>query len=659
MNQQDILALNELKMLSLDMISRAGSGSPGVTLSMAPIVYTLFHRHFNFRPNDLSWINRDRLVVSTGHASSLVYAAMHMAGYPIKKEDLMAYRSIHSITPGFLEYGTTPGVDASTGLFGSGIACATGMALTERYLRGLIKNEEDRLNIIDYNIYCLCSDGDLMEGVSNEAMSFAGAQNLDKLILLYDANSLTEDGPLNNVLEEDFMRKYQAMGFFVDMLKDSTNIREIDKSINSAKRSGKPSLIIFKTVLGKDSFNENKNIVHSKPLSVDDVANLRKKWNLFLPPFEVSKDSIIYISQKIQERMEKKYNKWLELFNRAKNSGNTRLLEIIKMLEEKQITIPFDSNSYKINDNYRESLRESNLKVLNLIGNKTNLFLGGSADLSIACQTYLNNTSDMTLKNPTGRNIRFGSRENAMASILNGMALSGLRVFGSTKLVYADYLKPAIRMTSLMNLPVTYIFTHDTIGVGEDGPVAQPIEQLASLRSTPNLIVYRPADITELMGVWENILAKNLPSALIITQNSVPKLPGSDSKLIQNGAYILKREQSKLDGILISSGSELVYALQIAYDLAKIGIDIRVVSMPSMELFLSSGLDYEETILPKNVKKIVIEASSSLLWNRFATNENYIIGINEFGYSGHPNEVLKELGFDYDSLKMKVEELLK
>lgn len=659
MNQSDIQALNELKILSIDMISRAGSGSPGLALSMAPIVYTLFQRHLNVIPNNLNWINKDRLVISSGNLSSVIYAAMFMAGYPIKKEDLMSYRSLGSLTPGLIEHQTTPGLDITSGLHGEGIGNAVGFSLSRRYYQSLIDAEDDRIKLFDYYTYCLCSDKDFMEGVTEEALSFAGAQKLDHLIFLYCKTNMTEDGPLENILEDDVIRKYQALGLYVDYLKDGSNIKDIDKSINAAKKSGKPALLVFQTPLGKESFNENKNILYNRPLAVDDVAALRKKWNLFLPPFEISKDSIIYIQKSMSERTEKKYKKWTEMYNRANSMMNEQIREILNTLEKKEFKIDFQSEHYKINDGYRESLRESNLKVLNLIAPKSKLFLGGSADSMVSSQTFINTSSMQTLKNPLGRNIYFGLREHAMASILNGMALNGLKVFGSTKLVYADYLKPALRMSAIMNLPVTYIFTHDTILNGEEGPVTQPIEQLTMLRTVPNLITYRPGDIIELMGVWENILKTNKPSAIVITKEITPKLPGSNANLISKGAYILKKEKNKLDGILISTGSELVYTLQIAYDLEKSGIDLRVVSVPSMELFLSEGKNYEETLLPNGVKKIVIEAGSSIIWNRFVTKDDLIIGLDDYGFSGHPQEVQAKMGFDYLSLKIKVENFLK
>lgn len=659
MTQDDIRALNELKILSIDMITRANHGSPGLVLSMAPIVYTLFQRHLCIRPNETNWINRDRLVLSTGKVSSLIYAALYMAGFDIKKEDLMNYCNINSITPGFLERGLTPGVEVTSGLYGEGVATAIGIALSRRYEQALITQEDDRIKLLDYDTYCLCSDRDLMEGVTNEALSFAGAQKLDHCIIICNVTNITEDGPLSSIMEEEYLKKYQAMGLYVDYLRDGSNIKDIDKAINAAKKSGKTALLFVKNILGKDSLNENQSITYNKALTVDDVANLRKKWNLFLPAFEISKDSIIFMQKCINERTEKKYQKWTEMMNRSKSIVNEKIHEIIWAIENNQTKIDFDSNHYKINDGYRESLRESNLKVLNLIANKTNLFVGGSADYASSCQTFITNSTTHTAKNLTGRNISFGMREHAMASILNGMSLNGLRVYGSTKLVHADYLKPALRMTALMNLPVTYIFTHDTISAGEEGPATQPIEQLAMLHTTPNLVVYRPADIQEVMGAWGVILKNNIPAALVISQNDLPKLPGSNAKLVEKGAYVIKPENGTLDGILISSGSELIYALQIAYELEKIGIHIRVVSMPSLELFLGCGKDYEMELLPTNATKIVIEAGSPHIWNRFATSNEHIIGLNDYGFSGHPNDVLLKMGFDYESLKAKVTSLIK
>ncbi len=599
------------------------------------------------------------MVISSGNFSSLIYAALHIAGFDIKKEDLMAYRSLGSITPGYPEYGITPGIDITSGPFGLGIGNAIGIAMARRYYQSLITDEDEKLKLFDYDVYCLCSDRDMMEGISTEALSFAAAQKLDHLIFLYNVTNMTSDGSLESIYEEDLIKKYSSLGLYVDYLKDGSNVRDIDKSIASAKRSGKPAIIIIKNNLGKESFNENKTIVYNKPLTVDDVASLRKKWNLFLPPFEVSKDSLIYMQKNITERTDKKYNKWLEMYHKAANNTNPKIREVVNAISEKRIKTIFLSNAYKINDGYREPLIETNLKIMNLIAAKTNLFLGGSADSALTCQTYITSSNMHTNKNILGRNIYFGHREQAMASILNGMAMCGLKVYGSTKLIYADFLKPSLRMTTLMNLPVTYIFTHDTISVGEEGPALQPVEQLTMLRTIPNLINYRPADIIEVMGVWEDILNRQLPSSIIITQNDSPKLPGTNASLVSKGAYIVKKEKEKLDGILISCGSELIYALQIAYDLEKMGYDLRVVSIPSLELFLSEGKEYEKEILDENAKRIVIEAGSSLIWNRIATNNDYILGVNDFGFSGHPQEVLRKMGMDYETLKVKVESLLK
>lgn len=659
MNQNDIKALNELKMLSIDMINRAGSGNPGICLSMAPVMYSLFTRVLNVHPKDPGFINRDRVILSSSHIVPLYYAMLHMAGYQVTKEDLMNFRRCGSITPALPELNNPLGVEASLGYAGDGVGVSVGLALARRYLETLIKEEDNKVNLLDFTTYCFLSDSDIMSGASEEAFSFASAQHLTNVVFLYDANQMTGEGPTIDVLQEDLEKKFLSKGFYVDTLKDATNIKEIARAIESAKNSKKPAFLIFKTVIGKDSFNEGKNIVHSGVLTMDDANSIRRKYNLFLPPFEISKDSILHIEKSMSDRTTKLYNKWKDHYARLKTINNANVNNILNTLETGKNSISFESDNYKINDGYRESLIETNYKIMNLIGPKSNLFLGGSAGLSLVCQTLIGGSDYQTFKTPNGKNIRFGTRERAMAHILNGMSLMGLNVFSSTQLCYADEMKSGIRMSAFMNLPVTYIFTHDSLYYSEDGALKIPIEELTMLRSTPNLIVYRPADILEVMGCWESIFRLSKPSALIISKNSIPKLPGSSSSSVQMGAYIIKKETNRLDGIIIATGSEVVSALQIAYDLYKNGLDLRVVSMPSVELFLEMGDTYIFETIPKNIKTIVIESSCDMLWHRFATSKEYILGINDFCYGGVPIEVLQKMNYDYDSLKMKVESLMK
>lgn len=655
----DIRAINELKILSLDIINRARSGSPGICLDMAPAMYTLFAKVLQVMPSNDHYLNRDRVVLSSAHLTPLYYAMLHIAGFPIKKEDLMNFKRCNSIVPGIPELHTTYGVEASTAFAGDGVGIAVGMALTRRYLSSLIFHEEEKLRLLTYNIFCFCSDADILNGSTYEAFEFAVSQKLDHLVFLYDYNNMGYDGEQTDLITDNLVRKFQNIGLYADVLKDATNMREIEKALVGAKNVGKPAILIFKNVIGADSFNAGKNILHEGPLSFDDLENIRKKFHSFLAPFEVSKDTLIHTQNQIMERMKKVYSKWNEQYTKARGYMSPIISQVIALLENNQTVIPFDSMNYKINDGYRESLLESNEKIMNLISPKSPLFLGGSAGLALETRAFLNGSGFQNTKNPLNKNIRFGPRERAMTNILNGMALSGLKVFGSTKLCFLGECLNGMRMSALMNLPVTYILTNDSLYDSLEGPARIPVEQLTMLRSIPNLTVYRPADINEIMGSWESILINNKPAALVITKNSIPKLPGSNGKEVSKGAYIIKPEQQKLDGIIIATGSEVVSAMQIAYDLVTTGLDIRVVSMTSVELFNAMGSVYENTLLPKNIKTIVLEAGCGLLWNRFATSEDYIISVNDFAYCGIPIEVLQKMSYDYDSLKLKVESLLR
>lgn len=658
MNQNDIRAIAELKSLSLDMINISGGGNPGICIDMAPVMYTLFTRILDAYPKNPNFFNRDRIILSSGHITPLYYAMLYMAGYPITKDDLKNFRRLNAMTPALPEMGNPIGVEATTGFAGDGVGIGVGLALGRRYLENLIHQEDDKINILDFTTYVFMSDADMMSGNTEEAFSFAEAQNLSNIVFLYDSNNISGEGPLNDVLPI-YEKSFRTRNFYVDTIKDTTNIKEIARTIEGAKNAHRPALIIFENMIGKGTFNQGNNMVHSGPLSSDDLASFKRNNNIFLPPFETSKDSILQISHMMEERTTKKSKKWQESYERARSINSPSLNNILTLLLNGKVLISFQASNYKINEGYRESLLLSNSKIMNLIAPKSNLFIGGSAETALASQTNIGGENYHSSKNLLAKNIRFGAREGAMAFILNGLSLLGLRVFGSTKLCFADEMKSGIRLTAMMNNPVTYVFTHDSIYNSEEGPARIPVEELAMLRSTPNLSVYRPADITELMGCWETILALAKPSALVISRNSIPKLPGSDASKINMGAYIIKKEVSRLDGILISSGSEVVSSMQIAYDLASQGLDIRVVSVPCLELFLSSGIAYQESIISKNVKTIVIEASNDASWYRFTTSLDFFININDFGFSGIPIEVLQKMNFDYDSLKLKVLSLLK
>ena len=654
-NKELIHSLNSLRILSVDMITYAKSGHPGICLGAAPILYTLYTNQLQINPQDPNWPNRDRFVMSAGHGSALLYAMLFMAGYDLTIDDLVEFRKIDSKTPGHPEYGVTPGVEVSTGPLGQGLANAVGMAISGKYLGALIEEEVPKQKLINYYVYCLVGDGDLMEGVAQEAASLAGNLALDNLIVLYDSNDITLDGPLDKTSKDNMIQKYINMGWEVDFVAEGNEVREIEKAIERAKINKKPTLIEVKTVIGRGSVNEGKNLVHGKPLSTEDLLNVRKKYNIDTNMMEVTEDAVNYVRKTISARMSDKYDYWQQEIARTRQViDSPRLNSILDFIQTGTDQLAFSSSNFKIQNDYNEELRESNSKIMNIVSERSLFFLGGSADLSSSCHTSLYKEIDHTKKERTGRNISFGVREHAMGAILNGMALSGLRVYGSTFLAFSDYLKPALRMTAQMNLPVTYIFTHDSVSIGSDGPSHQPIEQLAMLRTTPNLIVLRPADINEVIGSWDFIVNNKRPVALVLSKDEAHILAGTNGEYVKYGAYIVKQETNKLDAVLVSTGMDLTNTYLASEELRKKGIDTRVVSMPSVELFLSQPIEYQNQVIPPNAKVITVEASSTLPWYRFASR-NCAIGIDTFGVSGKREDVLQKLYFDYDSLLKKIE----
>ena len=654
MNPELVHSLSSLRVLSVDMISYAKSGHPGICLGAAPIIFSLFTNHLRFNPADPKWPNRDRFVLSAGHGSALLYAMLFMAGYDISIDDLVDFRKIGSKTPGHPEYGVTPGVEVSTGPLGQGFANAVGMAMAQRYIKSLIDEEIPKQKLIDYYVYCLCSDGDLMEGVAMEAASLAGHHALANLIVLYDSNDITLDGKLKSSFSENILQKYIDMGWEVDFVGEGNDTREIDKAIERAKVNRKPTLIEIKTTIGRGSKDEGENVVHGKPLSKEDMLNVRQKYNINTNTMEITENAVNYVRKTIKNRLGDTYKIWQKYFETLKkNYANDPFIDVLNFIETGNDNLKFSSSNFKIQNNYSEELRESNSKIMNIISDRTKFFLGGSADLSTSCHTALYKDVEFNRRYPTGRNISFGVREHAMAAILNGMALSGLRVFGSTFLVFADYLKPALRLTAMMNLPITYIFTHDSVTIGQDGPTHEPIEQLAMLRTTPNLIVFRPADINEVIGCWDYIVNNKKPVAIVLSKEEAHILAGTSGEQTQKGAYIVKRETNRLDAVLISTGIDFTTTYLISEELRAKGIDTRLVSMPSVELFLAQPPAYQEEVIPSNAKVFTIEASSTLPWYRFAS-KNCAIGIDTFGYSGLKEDVLEKVKFDYETILNKI-----
>ncbi len=658
MNPDLVHSLNSLRILSCDMISYAGSGHPGIALGAAPALFCTYVNHMHINPKDPNWVNRDRFVLSAGHGSALLYAMLFMAGYDITIDDLVDFRKIGSKTPGHPEYGITPGVDVSTGALGQGFANAVGMALAEKYLQSLIDQEVPKQKLLNYYVYCLCGDGDLMEGVAMEAASLAGNFALDNLIVIYDSNGITLDGKLSYTCNESFIQKFTHMGWEVDFVAEGNDPRKIDEAIERAKVNRKPTLIEVQTVIGRGSYHEGENLVHGKPLSREDLLNIRKKYNITTNMMEITENSVKFVRQTITNRNKGYYDGWKKYVEALKNNNpSDNLKKIIDFIETGNVGISFSSSSFKIQNDYSEELRESGSKIMNIISDRSKFFLGGSADLSSSCHTSLYKEVGMSKKVPTGRNIFFGVREHGMAAILNGMALSGLRLFGSTFLVFSDYLKPALRMTCEMNLPVTYIFTHDSVSIGQDGTSHQPVEQLAMLRTTPNLTVLRPADINEVIGSWDFIINHKKPVALVLAKDEAHILDGTSGANVAYGGYVIRKEKEHLDAIIISTGIDLTTAYLIREELYSKGYDIRLVSMPSVDLFLSQTQEYQNQVLTPGIKTFTIEASSTLPWYRFASR-GCAIGIDTFGCSGKKEDVLKKVKFDYDSILKKIEDEL-
>lgn len=654
----DELTINYLKSLGIDMINQAKSGHPGIVLGAAPIMYALYKDHIIVSNNDPNWINRDRFVLSAGHGSALLYSTLYMAGYNISIDDLKGFRQINSKTPGHPECGLTPGVDMTTGPLGQGFASAVGMALGEKMLQNkyFYNIKKRKIDIFDYKVYVLCGDGDLMEGISSEAASLAGNLNLNNLIVLYDSNSVSLDGKTNKTFTENVRGRFESYGWKTLLVKDGGNYRSISSAIAKAKRFDGPTLIEIKTIIGNGSALQGTNEVHGKNLGMEDIKQLKEKLMIETEPFVVPNTVIDHFKGSMNKRCGDAYSKWSDKYKEYETLNGNKLV----FLQNPNMNIDLCSVNFNFEDDLKEATRVTNGYIMNKLATSIPHFLGGSADLSSSTKTYLSDFKDITADNYDGKNIWFGVREHAMGAILNGLALTGFRPFGSTFLVFADYMKPAIRLSALMKLPVTYIFTHDSVNLGEDGATHQPIEQLAMLRSIPNLKVYRPADAHEIVGCWNEILNNVSPSALILSRSDVNLLKETDCNQVKNGAYIVRHEINKLDGIIIATGSEVQTAYYIANELYNDkNIDIRVVSMPSMELYNKQDDEYKDSILPIGVKKIVVEAGTSFGWEKFVYNDKYLITINKFGTSGKKDDVLTYCDFNYKQIKDRVEKLLR
>ena len=646
--------ISQIRSLGIDMINEAKSGHPGIVLGAAPIIYTLYANHLRFDRDNPNYFNRDRFIMSAGHGSALLYSTLFMAGFDLEIEDLKNFRQINSKTPGHPELGITPGVDMTTGPLGQGFATAVGVAIAEAHLEA--RYNKFSKNLFDFNTYVLCGDGDLEEGISYEAASLAGTLGLNKLIVLYDSNDTQLDSNTDIVFTEDIKMRFEACNWNYLKVIDGEDYASISKAIDEAKKSTKPTIIEIKTKIGKFSKNEGKNIIHGGPLEKDDITNIKSKLNIRDVSFNVSNDTI----EDFQDLITKRCNNISESFNEKLEKLNSDIKDEIMYLMSSNKKLDFKDLIYDEPENKQESPIITSGKVLNELSKLNQSIIGGSSDVFRATKTLIEKEDVFSPKNYKGRNIYFGVREHAMGAILNGLAITGYRPYGATFLAFSNYLMPAIRMGAMLKLPITYIFTHDSISLGEDGPTHQPIEQLAQLRAIPNLEVFRPCDANEVIGVYKTIMKKeNSPAVISLSKNILPILEETNSNEVEKGGYIVRNNLRKLDGIIISSGEEVHIAIEIAKRLNIKGFDIRVVSMPSISRFLENTKDYIEEILPVGIRKIVIEASSKMPWNEIVFNKKYLITLDNYGKSGKKDDVYKEFGFDIDSLEEKVEDLLK
>ncbi|MEN2465750.1 transketolase [Ornithinibacillus sp. JPR2-1] len=659
------LSINAIRTLSIDAIEKANSGHPGLPMGAAPMAYTLWTDFMNHNPKNSKWFNRDRFVLSAGHGSMLLYSLLHLSGYNVTIDDLKNFRQWGSKTPGHPEVNHTDGVEATTGPLGQGIAMAVGMAMAERHLASKY-NKED-LAVVDHYTYSLVGDGDLMEGISQEAASLAGHLGLGKLIVLYDSNDISLDGDLDRSFSESTQDRFKALGWQVLYVEDGTNIEEIRKAIQTAQaNSEQPTLIEIKTVIGYGSPNKSASSAsHGSPLGGDEVKLTKEFYGWEHEPFEVPEEVYADFNEKIVKAGAEKEAAWNTLLAQYEEQYPELAKELKQAIngelpEGWEKAIPtFEAGVDKL------ATRDSSGKVLNAIAKVVPNFIGGSADLAGSNKTTINGEEDFTRNDYTGRNIWFGVREHAMGAALNGMALhGGLNVFGGTFFVFNDYLRPSIRLAAIMNQPVTYVLTHDSIAVGEDGPTHEPIEHLAALRAMPGLSTIRPADANETAAAWRlSVESTDTPTALVLTRQALPTLEGTKEHAyegVQKGAYIISdSEKETPDALLLATGSEVQLAVQAQETLKEKGIDVRVVSMPSWDRFEKQDAAYKNSVIPSNVKaRVAIEMGATFGWERYVGLDGKVLGIDRFGASAPGNEVIEKYGFTVENVVKAVEEVL-
>ena len=627
-------SIDAIRFLSIDMVQKANSGHPGAPMSLAPLAYTLWKDHLIFNPKKPDWVNRDRFILSAGHASALLYSMLHLTGYDLNIEDLKQFRQYGSKTPGHPENTLTEGVEATTGPLGQGFSNGVGMAIASKKINTLNKD------LGNHKIYSIVSDGDLMEGITSEAASLAGTLKLNNIIYIYDSNKISIEGSTDKAFTENVKKRFESYDWNVIEIEDSEDCKKISSSISAAKNSNLPSLLILKSKIGYGSPNKfDSEKAHGEALGEEEVKLTREKLGWDYEPFDIPDE----IYKHFSEIVNKKYDNY-------NNSNRDNLSYPPLNLDEN-----WDSELVNIDAPESISTRDASGKVLNHLATKTNLIFGGSADLAGSTKTLISSSTSITSDDFTGLNMHYGVREHAMAAINNGISLyANFIPFGGTFLIFSDYMRNSIRLSALSKSQVLYVLTHDSIALGEDGPTHQPISQLMSLRLIPNLNVYRPADYYETIYCYKKSLTtKMTPSAFILSRQALPTLKNRDFKNIQNGAYIIieEDEKSDIDLILMATGSEVSICIEASKKLKEMNVNVRVVSMPCWELFEQQSDEYKESILPKEIQnRISIEAGTTIGWSQYVGDKGIALGINDFGESAPGNVIMEKKGFSVENI---------
>lgn len=656
------MSVNAIRVLSADAIQKANSGHPGLPLGTAPVAYELFAKHMNYNPHNPDWVNRDRFVLSGGHGSMLLYSLFHLFGIGnLSLEEVKNFRQFGSLTPGHPEYGHTVGVEATTGPLGQGMAMAVGMAMAEAHLSSVFNKEG--FPVVDHYTYVLGGDGCMMEGISSECFSLAGTLGLSKLIVFYDSNNISIEGSTDIAFTEDVVTRFKAFGFQTIEVEDGNDLEAIGKAIEEAKADKtRPSLIKVNTLIGYGCpAKQGKASAHGEPLGVDNVAALKENINWPCKgDFEVPKEVYDHYKE-LADNMAKAEDKWNELFA-AYVEKYPEMKELWdNYFDGYDMSDLFNSDEYWAKGDKPEATRSTSGTILNMIKKAMPNLIGGSADLAPSNKTNMKNAGDFSKDNYAGTNLHFGVREQAMAAIGNGLALhGGLKAFVATFFVFSDYVKPMARLSALMKLPLTYVFTHDSIGVGEDGPTHEPIEQLAAFRSLPDFTVFRPCDRTETAAAWMYAVENECgPTGLVLTRQNLPQIEGSSKDALKGGYVIAESEKAVPDAIIIASGSEVSLAINAKEELKKSGIDVRVVSMPSMELFDKQSAEYKESVLPNAVRKrVAVEALSDFGWYKYVGLDGKVIAMEGFGASGPAATLFEHFGFTVDNVVKTVKEVV-